>query len=67
MDSALAGESVLITTVESQNDGVDVVGLLDGTTENNDKPETLAEFQSHWIGIYLLSLYLSSVRGFMIY
>lgn len=58
---------MLITTVESQNDGVDVVGLLDGTTENNDKPETLAEFQSHWIGTYLLSLYLSSVRGFMIY
>ncbi|CAO3674333.1 unnamed protein product [Umbelopsis vinacea] len=62
MDSALAGESMLITTVESQNDGVDVVGLLDGTTENNDKPETLAEFQSHWIGTYLLSLYLSSVE-----
>lgn len=64
MDSALTGEPVIVNAAENENGETYDANVADATNERNTMPATLDEFQSHWIGIYLPSLYLSSVRLF---
>jgi len=62
MDSALTGEPVIVNAAENENGETYDANVADATNERNTMPATLDEFQSHWIGIYLPSLYLSSIE-----
>jgi hypothetical protein len=61
MQSTLADDSMLLTNGESENGGIDAPEMLDEPAEVDNKPGGLEEFQSHWIEMYLASLYQTYV------